>query len=55
MTYLFALIADESRNADRTPEQGAEAMKAWDGFTTETKDSGAFVAPAPPRLLDAVQ
>jgi hypothetical protein len=44
MKYLFALIRDESRDADRTPEQGQEAMKAWDAFTTETKDTGAFVA-----------
>jgi hypothetical protein len=44
MKYLFALIADESARADRTPEEGAESMKAWDAFTTETKDAGAFVA-----------
>ena len=44
MKYLFALIGDESRYADRTPEEGAESMKAWDAFTTETKDAGAFVA-----------
>jgi hypothetical protein len=44
MKYLFALIADESGNADRTPEEGQEAMKAWDAFTTDTKDSGAFIA-----------
>ena len=44
MKYLFALIGDESGNADRTPEEGQAAMKAWDAFTTETKDAGAFVA-----------
>jgi hypothetical protein len=44
MKYLFALVGDESRYADRTPEEGAESMKAWDAFTTETKDAGAFVA-----------
>ncbi len=44
MKYLLALIADESRSADRTPEEGAEVMKAWDAFTNETKDAGAFVA-----------
>ena len=44
MKYLFALIGDESSNADRTPEEDQEAMKAWDAFTTETKDAGAFVA-----------
>jgi hypothetical protein len=44
MKYLFALIGDESAGADRTPEEGQAAMKAWDAFTTETKDAGAFVA-----------
>jgi hypothetical protein len=44
MKYLFALIMDESRAADRTPEEGAESMKAWDAFTTEIKDAGAFLA-----------
>ena len=44
MKYLFALITDESAGADRTPEEGAAAMKAWDAFTSETKDSGAFIA-----------
>jgi hypothetical protein len=43
MKYLFALIGDESRFADRTPEEGQEVMKAWDAFTTETKDAGAFL------------
>jgi hypothetical protein len=44
MKYLFALIGDESRYADRTPEQGQESMKAWDAFTNETKDAGAHLA-----------
>jgi hypothetical protein len=44
MKYLFALIGDESRFADMTPEQSAENMKAWDAFTNEAKDAGAFVA-----------
>jgi hypothetical protein len=44
MKYLFALIMDESGSADRTPEEGQEAMKAWDAFTTDTKDAGAFIA-----------
>jgi len=44
MKYLFALIGDESRFADRTPEQGQESMKAWDAFTNETKDAGAHLA-----------
>jgi hypothetical protein len=44
MKYVFALIGDESRYADMTPEQGAESMRAWDAFTNEAKDSGAFLA-----------
>ena len=44
MKYLFALITDESASDDRTPEERGESMKAWDAFTTETKDAGAFVA-----------
>ena len=44
MKYLFALIGDESRYADMTPEQSQESMKAWDAFTNETKDAGAHLA-----------
>ena len=44
MKYLFALINDESRAADRSPEEGAEVMRAWDAFTNETKDAGVFIA-----------
>src|SRR5687768_940413 len=44
MKYLFALIGDESAGSDRTPEESAENMKAWDAFTTETKGAGAFIA-----------
>jgi hypothetical protein len=44
MKYLFALIGDESAGADRSPEEMTESMKAWDAFTTDTKDAGAFIA-----------
>ena len=44
MKYLLALIGDESRYADRTPEQMREGMKEWDAFTRATTDGGAFVA-----------
>ncbi len=44
MKYLLALIGDESNYAEMTPEQGQEAMKAWDAFTKDTTDAGAFVA-----------
>jgi hypothetical protein len=43
MKYLLALIGDESGWADRTPEQQAEAMKAWDTFTRDAIDAGAFL------------
>jgi hypothetical protein len=43
MKYLLSLYGDESRYADRTPEQGAEAMKAWDAYTKDAQDAGAFL------------
>jgi hypothetical protein len=43
MKYLLALIGDESRFADRTPDQQAEAMQAWDAYTTEVTDAGVMV------------
>ena len=43
MKYLLSLYGDESRNADRAPEQMQEAMKAWDAFTKEAQDTGAFL------------
>ncbi len=44
MKYLLTLYGDESQMADRTPEQMQESMKAWDAYTQETKDAGAFDA-----------
>jgi hypothetical protein len=43
MKYLLALIGDESRYADRSPEQMQEGMKEWDAFTTEAIDAGVHV------------
>jgi hypothetical protein len=43
MKYLLTLWGDESRYADRTPEEMKEAMKHWDAYTRETKDAGAFL------------
>lgn len=40
MKYLLALIADESRLADRTPEQQAEVMRAWDAYTRAAIEAG---------------
>ena len=43
MKYLLALIGDESRYADRTPEEMAEGMKQWDAFTSEVIDAGVHL------------
>ena len=43
MKYLLTLYGDESRGADMPPEQRQEAMKAWDSYTKETRDAGAFL------------
>ena len=43
MKYLLTLWGDESRFADRTPEQLQEDMRHWDAYTIETKDAGAFL------------
>jgi hypothetical protein len=43
MKYLLALIGDESRWADQTPEQQAEGMKAWDAFTQAAIDAGVHL------------
>ncbi len=43
MKYLLTLYRDESSMADRTPDQQAEAMQAWDEYTQNTSDAGVFV------------
>ena len=43
MKYLLALIGDESRYADATPEQRAEGMKQWDRFTQDAIDAGVHL------------
>jgi len=43
MKYLLTLYGDESSMADRTPDQQAEAMQAWDEYTQNTSDAGVFV------------
>jgi hypothetical protein len=43
MKYLLALIADESRFADRTPEQQSEVMASWDAFTRAAIDAGVHL------------
>ena len=44
MKYLFALYPDPSAPSNRSPEDARAAMAAWDAFTQETKDAGAFDA-----------
>jgi hypothetical protein len=43
MKYLLALIVDESGFAERTAEQRAEAMNAWDAYTRATIDAGVHL------------
>jgi hypothetical protein len=43
MKYLLALFGDESDWGDRTPEEQAESMKAWDDYTQEVTAAGAFL------------
>ena len=43
MKYLLTLIGDETGWGDRTPEQQAAAMSAWDAYTQATIDAGVFV------------
>jgi len=43
MKYLLALFGDESRWAERTPEQMQEAMTHWDAYTNEAIEAGVHV------------
>jgi hypothetical protein len=43
MKYLLALIGDESRFAEMTPDQQAEVMKAWDAYTQAAIDAGVHL------------
>ena len=43
MKYLLALIGDESRYAEATPEQMKDSMAAWDGFTKAAIDAGVHL------------
>ncbi len=43
MKYMLALFGDESRWAERSPEQIAAAMKQWDAFTQGAIDAGVHV------------
>jgi hypothetical protein len=43
MKYLLTLYGDESAYADRTPEQTADSMKAWDAYTREVVEAGVHL------------
>jgi hypothetical protein len=38
--YLLTLYRDESRSADRTPEEQRENMQQWDAYTTAVMEAG---------------
>ena len=44
MRYMLVIAGEEGGMDDATPEEMQDVMKAWDRFTQETVDSGAFVA-----------
>ena len=43
MKYLLTLFGDESQWGERTPEQQAESMKAWDDYTNAVTDAGVYL------------
>ncbi len=42
--YVLSIFSDENSWAKFSQEDVAQAMKAWNAFTDETKASGAFIA-----------
>jgi len=44
MKYLLTLYMDQSQAGGRTPVEAQAAMSAWDAYTQEVKDAGAFEA-----------
>lgn len=44
MKYMLTLYLSTAGWEDRTPEEQAASMKAWDDYTAELRDAGAFVA-----------
>ena len=43
MKYLLALIGDQSRFAEATPEERQALMQAWDGYTRAASDAGVYL------------
>ena len=44
MKYMLTLFNDPSGWEERTPEEMAAAMGAWDDYTRELRESGSFLA-----------
>ncbi len=44
MRYMLVIAGEEGGMDDATPEEMKAVMAAWDSFTQETVDSGAFIA-----------
>jgi hypothetical protein len=44
MKYMLTLFNDPTGWEDRTPEEMAAGMKAWDDYTRELRESGEFIA-----------
>ena len=42
--YVLGIYSNESQWSQFSPEDVAQAMKAWNAFTEETKSSGAHIA-----------
>jgi hypothetical protein len=43
MKYLLALIGDQSRSAEATPEERRALMQVWDGYTRAVIDGGVYL------------
>src|SRR3954453_23929188 len=43
MKYLFALIGDQSRSAEATPEERRAGGQAWEGYTGTGIDAGVHL------------
>jgi hypothetical protein len=44
MKYMLTIIGEETDWGDVTPEEAGAVMAAWDAYTSELRDAGAFVA-----------
>ena len=44
MKYMLTLFMRSGTGATTSPEERAAAMAAWDDYTAELRDAGAFIA-----------